>query len=74
MVNSGGGILEKEFEFKLSFGEHLKTMESVREKKQSFKSNRGNSSEEINRGKSKDDSRRNFGEEEKMSKIVNTMK
>ncbi|XWS65758.1 hypothetical protein CRYUN_Cryun05aG0140900 [Craigia yunnanensis] len=70
VVNSGGGVLEKDFEFKPSFGEYLKTMESVREKKQSFKSNRGNSSEKINYGKSKDDSRRNFGEEEKMSKIV----
>ncbi|XWS74724.1 hypothetical protein CRYUN_Cryun01aG0022300 [Craigia yunnanensis] len=70
VVNSGGGILEKEFEFKPSFDEYLKIMESVREKNQSFKSNRGNSSENLNGGKSKDDSRRNFGEEEKMSKIV----
>ncbi|KAG4128060.1 hypothetical protein ERO13_D10G254200v2 [Gossypium hirsutum] len=56
VVNSGGGVLEKEFEFKPSFDEYLKTMESVREKKQSFKSNRGKSS-------------RNFGENENMSKI-----
>ena len=70
VVNSGGGILEKEFEFKPSFDEYLKTMESVREKKQSFKSNRGNSSEKLNKGKSKDDSKRNVGEEEKISKIV----
>ncbi|PPS11952.1 hypothetical protein GOBAR_AA08713 [Gossypium barbadense] len=57
VVNSGGGVLEKEFEFKPSFDEYLKTMESVREKKQSFKSNRGKSS-------------RNFEENENMSKIV----
>ncbi|XVF71664.1 hypothetical protein PTKIN_Ptkin12aG0057800 [Pterospermum kingtungense] len=69
-VNSGGGILEKEFEFKPSFDEYLKTMESVREKKQSFKSNRVNSSEKLNRGKSNGDSRKIFGEEEKTSKIV----
>lgn len=57
VVNSGGEILKKEFEFKPSFDEYLKTMESVREKKQSFKSNRGKSS-------------RNFGENENLSKIV----
>ncbi|XP_022743623.1 pentatricopeptide repeat-containing protein At1g30610, chloroplastic isoform X2 [Durio zibethinus] len=67
VVNSGGGVLEKEFEFKPSFDEYLKTMESVREKKQSmesvrekkqsFDSNRGNSSERLNRGKLKDDSK-----------------
>ncbi|XVF24234.1 hypothetical protein REPUB_Repub13aG0110100 [Reevesia pubescens] len=70
VVNSGGGILDKEFEFKPSFDEYLKTMESVREKKHSLKTNRGNSSEKLNKGMSKDHSRRNFGEEEKMSKIV----
>ncbi|XVE90789.1 hypothetical protein DITRI_Ditri20bG0104900 [Diplodiscus trichospermus] len=70
VVNSSGGVLEKEFEFKPSFDEYLKTMESIREKKQSFKSNRNNSSEKLNRGESKGDSRRNFVEKEKMSKIV----
>ncbi|KAK6270479.1 hypothetical protein POUND7_007577 [Theobroma cacao] len=70
VVDSGGGILEKELDFKPSFDEYLKTMESVREKKQSLKSNRGNSIEKSNRGKSKDDSRRKFGEEEKVSKVV----
>ncbi|KAK8978402.1 hypothetical protein V6N11_028405 [Hibiscus sabdariffa] len=57
VVNSGGGILEKEFEFKPSFDEYLKTMESVKWKKQSFKSNTDNSS-------------RDSGEKEKMFKII----
>ncbi|OMO90133.1 hypothetical protein COLO4_19340 [Corchorus olitorius] len=72
VVNSGGGILEKDFEFKPSFDEYLKTMESVREKKkkkQSFDSNIGDSGDKLTRGKSKDESRRNFVKEEKMSKI-----
>ncbi|XVF84102.1 hypothetical protein PTKIN_Ptkin16aG0547700 [Pterospermum kingtungense] len=70
VVNSGGEILEKEFEFKPSFDEYLKTMESLREKKQSSKSNRGNSCEKLNIGKSKYDSRGNSGDEENMSQIV----
>ncbi|KAE8669395.1 Pentatricopeptide repeat-containing protein isoform 2 [Hibiscus syriacus] len=57
VVNSGGGILEKEFEFKPSFDEYLKTLESLKEKKKSFKSN-------------KDESTKDIGEKENMSKIV----
>ncbi|GMI87345.1 hypothetical protein HRI_002403700 [Hibiscus trionum] len=57
VVNSGGGILEKEFEFKPSFDEYLKTMESVKWKKQSFKPNTDKSSIDS-------------GGKDKMSKIV----